>query len=204
MWRLRLPLAAVCVAGAVSAGLRSLAPPSARTLPVVVVARDGPAGTVLAPRDLRVRRVPIALVPGGAATAAADAVGSAVAVPLAAGTPVVPGVLAPHDVAGPPGTVVAAVRFADPAIARLLSAGARVDVVAADAEGGPGRTVATRALVLPAPARTDDGAGGGLGLLGGDATDAQAPPVLLAVSPDEATALAGASASAVLAAVVVP
>jgi hypothetical protein len=126
-------------------------------------------------------------------------VGSAAAVPLAAGVPVLTGLLADDEVRGPPGTVVATVRFADPAVAGLLSPGVRVDVLAATPEGGPGGVVATRALVLPVAHR--DTPGGALGIGGsGDGS----VPVLLAVSPAEAPALAGAAASALLSAVVVP
>jgi hypothetical protein len=75
--------------------------------------------------------------------------------------------------------------------------------VAASAEGGTGRTVASRALVLPTP-RAVTSRASGLSALGSAGGSDAAPPVLLAVSPDEATALAGASASALLSAVVVP
>jgi hypothetical protein len=91
------------------------------------------------------------------------------------------------------------VRFADPAVAGLLSPGVRVDVLAATAEGGPGGVVATRALVLPV--NRPDSSGGALGL--GRSDDASVP-VLLAVLPSEAPGLAGAAASALLSAVVVP
>src|SRR6478735_2281822 len=103
-------------------------------------------------------------------------------------------------VRGPSGTVVATVRFADPAVAGLLAPGMHVDILAATAEGGPGGVVARRALVLPT-ARRSPAAGG---LLGGSPTDDDSVPVLVAVSPEEAPALAGAAASALLSAVVVP
>jgi pilus assembly protein CpaB len=204
LWRWRLLVAALGGALSLTAGLHALAPASTRTVPLVVAVRDMPAGTELGTSDVRVQRVPAGLVPRGAATAATAVEGESTAVPLARGTPLVPGVLAPHDVHGPPGTVVASVRFADPAVARLLTAGVHVDVVAADAEGGTGRTVASRALVLPPPRAATSKPAVGLSALGSTSADEATPPVLVAVTPDEATALAGASASSLLSAVVVP
>ena len=81
-------------------------------------------------------------------------------------------------------------------MATMLAPGDRVDLLAAPAEGGPGVTLARAALVLPSPARRDGG-----GLFGSSATDAA--PLLVAVQPDEAAALAGAGVSNVLFAVVV-
>jgi Flp pilus assembly protein CpaB len=203
-WRGRFVVAAACIGVATSAALHVVDPPPARTVPVVVTAHAVEAGAALGRADVRVAHLPAGLAPSGAATAVSGVDGASTAVPLGAGTPLVPGVLAPRDVRGPAGTVVASVRFADQAAARLLVAGMRVDVLAATVEGATGRTVARRALVLPTPASavasSDDG-----GLLGGPTSDdADAPPVLLAVTPDEATAIAGASASALLSAVVVP
>ncbi|MDM7855528.1 SAF domain-containing protein [Cellulomonas alba] len=195
---------AACVGVAASAALHVAAPPPTRTVPVVVTAHAVQAGAALERSDVRVARVPPELAPTGAATAVSGVAGATVAVPLEGGTPLVAGVLAPRDVHGPAGTVVAAVRFADPAAARLLSAGMRVDVVAATAEGATGRTVARRALVLPTPAEAVRSRTGSGGLLGGGGGDGEMPPVLLAVQPDEATSVAGASASALLSAIVVP
>jgi len=203
-WRGRFAAAAVCVGVAASAALRTVDPPPTQTVPVVVTAHAVEAGVALGRSDLRVAQVPVDLVPTGAPTDVAGVDGATTAVPLEGGAPLVAGVLAPRDVRGPAGTVVVPVRFADQAAARLLSPGMHVDVVAATAEGTTGRTVARRALVLPTPvqasSRTSDG-----GLLGGSGSDdADAPPVLLAVQPDEATAVAWTSASALLSAVVVP
>jgi Flp pilus assembly protein CpaB len=167
---------------------------------VLVAARALAAGTALTSADVRQERWPVAVVPDGALTDPDAVVDTSTAVPLGVGSPVLPGLLTDDDVRGPPGTVVATVRFADPAVAGLLSPGMRVDVLSATPEGGPGGVVATRALVLPV-ARRAAAAGGPLSL-GGTGDDSV--PVLLAVSPDEAPALAGAAASALLSAVVVP
>lgn len=199
LWRWRLVVAAIGVGLAAASALQALRPPEPRTRTVVVAARDLPAGTTLTAGDVRVAHVPEALAVGGTATSAADVVGESLAVPVPAGLPVVPGLLASGGLVGPPGTVVAAVRLADPAMAALLAPGTRIDVLAAAAEtGAQGVVVARRALVLPVAPGTDD-AGWAAGIAGGDTA-----PVLLAVSPDEAAALSGSAVSAVLSAVVVP
>ncbi len=167
---------------------------------VVVAAHAVEAGASLAAPDVRIAHFPVGTAPDGVLTEVAAAVGASTAVPLSTGSPLGPGLIAPDDVRGPPGTVVATVRFADPAVADLLTAGMRVDVLAATAEGGPGGVVARRALVLPVARRAPSPGG----LLAGNAGDDDSVPVLLAVAPDEAPALAGAAASAVLSAVVVP
>jgi Flp pilus assembly protein CpaB len=201
LWRSRAAVAAVAVALAVGSAVHALAPAPVPTRPVVVAARDLPAGTTLAAADLRVEQVPDVgagwTLPDGPASLA----GSTTAVPLSAGEPVVAAVLVPAQLRGPAGTVVTTVRLSDPALAGLLTPGTRVDVLAAAAEGGPGTVVARRALVLPRPAAAGGTASGGL--LGGGSDDEQ-PPVLLAVARDDADDLAGAAASASLSALVVP
>ncbi|WP_456846094.1 SAF domain-containing protein [Cellulomonas sp. P5_C6] len=199
LWRARFLVAAVCLGIAAGCTAQALRPPDPPTSALVVAAREIPAGTTLTSADVRVVRVPVALAPDGAVTDPGSVVGASAAVPLAAGVPVLAGLLAADDVRGPPGTVVATVRLADPAVAGLLSPGVRVDVLAATAEGGPGTVVATRALVLPVAHRA--AGAGALGLGGSGDTSV---PVLLAVAPAEAPALAGAAASALLSAVVVP
>lgn len=170
-------------------------------MPVVVAARDLDAGTTLTASDVEVRNVPTAAAPARPYGRSSSVVGASTAVPVGAGVPVVAGLLVPDDVHGPAGTVVAAVRFADPAVAGLLRPGVHVDVVAATPEGTVDGRVAVRALVLPVPVAS--GTTGDDGLLGDPGTTDR-PPVLLAVAPDEATALAGAAASALLSPVVVP
>lgn len=200
LWRTRFAVGAVFLGLAAASTVQALRPAGPPTAPVLVAARPIEAGTRLTSADVRVVRFPVSVVPDGA-LADADAVAdTAAAVPLAAGAPVLPGLLADDEVRGPPGTVVATVRFADPAVAGLLSPGMRVDVLAATPEGGPGGVVATRALVLPVARRASPEQSALE--LGGSGDDSV--PVLLAVSPDEAPALAGAAASSLLSAVVVP
>ncbi|MCR6705700.1 MULTISPECIES: SAF domain-containing protein [Cellulomonas] len=199
LWRWRFVVAALGVGIAVSSALQVLRPPEPQTQAVVVAARDLPAGTTIAATDVRVARVPAGLALTRTTTSTHEVVGEDVAVPVPAGLPVVPGLLASGGLVGPPGTVVAAVRLADPAMAALLRPGTRIDVLAAAAETGTqGVVVARHALVLPVPPGAQD-QGWSAGLAGGDSA-----PVLVAVSPDEAAALSGAAVSALLSAVVVP
>lgn len=196
LWRWRFVAVALGVAMAASAVLEVVRPAPPATTPVVVAARDVAAGTTLAAADLRVVRLPTALVAEGASARADDLIGDATAVPVPAGLPIVPGVLATAGIAGPPGTVVAAVRLADPAVAAYLVPGTRIDLIAATPET-PGVVVASRALVLPRPAVADDSWDATL-------TGDEAPPVLVAVTQDEAQELSGAAVSSALSAVVVP
>ncbi|MBO3088874.1 SAF domain-containing protein [Cellulomonas dongxiuzhuiae] len=199
LWRFRFLLAAVCLGAAAAATVQALRPPGAATVPVVVLAHDVGAGAVLAAGDLVVADVPADAAPGGAFRSPDDAQGHVAAVDLPARLPLAPTLLADTGLAGPAGTVVVAVRLDDPAMADLLAPGLHLDLVAARLEGGPGETVARRALVRPAPgARAPQG-----GLLGAAPTD-DGSPVLVAVTPEEAVRIAQASVGARLVAVVVP
>ncbi|MGN8244899.1 RcpC/CpaB family pilus assembly protein [Cellulomonas soli] len=200
-WRARAPLAALCVALAAAAALAALRPPAPPTVPTVVLAHDVTAGHELTAADLRTVQLPAEMAVRGALREQSAAVGATTALALPTGSPVSPGLLA-EALAGPPGTVVAAVRFADAAVGGYLRPGDRVDVLAATPDGGPGGTLATRALVLPARTPATDAPEAG-SLLTGGTTPADAGPVLLAVSPAEASALAGATGGALLSAVIV-
>ena len=199
-WRLRHVVAALALALAAAAAVRALGPAPPVTVPVLVAARDLPAGVTIGASDVRVAHVASAVRVAAALVDPADAVGAGTAVPVPAGLPLVPGLLVGTVVEGPPGTVVAAVRLSDDDVAALLVPGTHVDVLAATPETGEvGVVVARRALVLPVAAPPDQG-----GSVLGGATAADTQPVLLAVAPDEAPALAGAAASALLSVVVVP
>lgn len=201
LWRARLPFAALCLGVAALLAVDEVRPAPAVTVDVLVAARDLPAGSTLTSADVRTAALPpSAALPAARAAGHATLVGQRTAVPVPEGLPLVPGVLAGGRLTGPPGTVVTAVRLADAAVARLLTPGDRVDVLAASAQGGPGTAVARRALVLPSPAD----ATGGTGLLGGSTAAAEAAPLMVAVRPEEAAAVAGAAGTADLSAVVVP
>lgn len=189
------------VAAAVVVGELRPAPPP--TTPVVVAARELPAGTVLQAGDLRVARVHPGMVPDGAPQAVPDVVGRRLSTGVPARLPLVPTVLAESgwSAAAPSGTVVVPVRLADPAVAALLQPGDVIDVLAAGgsdaATSTEARRVAHRAIVLDTPSAES---GGLLGLGTGAPQDGVA---VLAVRPDEATTLAGTLGWAALTAVLV-
>lgn len=198
LWRYRFVLAAACLGLAAAVVVHALRPPAAATVPVVVLAHDVTAGTALADGDLAVVGVPHDAAPAGAFPAPEDVRGRVAAVDLPARLPLAPGLLADATLTGPAGTVVVAVRLDDPAVPALLEPGLHLDLVAARLEGGPGEVVARRALVRPGPSAAPES-----GLLGTTAA-ADVPPVLVAVSPQEAVRIAEVSVSSRLVAVVVP
>jgi pilus assembly protein CpaB len=123
--RHRLPASPAAVAGA--------GPPS---VPVLVAARDLPAGIVLGRADVRSVSMPRAAVPAGTLRAAA-ALGRRVGAPMRRGEPVLDvRLLGPTLAAGlgEPGAVAVPVRVADAAVAALAHAGDRVDLLAVPAE----------------------------------------------------------------------
>lgn len=199
LWRLRFAIAAACLGLAAGTTVHALRPPPAPTVPVVVTARDVAAGTALTATDLTLLEVPPEAAPDAAITRPSDVVDRVTAVDLPAGLPLAGSLLTDTALAGPAGTVVVAVRLDDPAVSRLLEPGLHLDLVAARLEGGPGETVARRALVLPGP---DVGDAGG-GILAGTAAD-DAPPLLVAVTPEEAVRVAETSVSSRLVALLVP
>lgn len=162
--RRRALLAAGLVAGAVATALPQLAPPAPPGREVLAAARDLPAGTVLAAADLVRVALPAALAPAGALDAETALVGRLVAGPVRRGEALTDvrllgaGLLAETG----PGLVATPVRLADPAGAALLSAGDRVDVLAAPADGAAASApvVAAGVTVLAVPAEVEavDGA----------------------------------------------
>ena len=188
-----------CATALVVGQVRPTPPP---TVPVAVAARTLAPGAALADADVRLADLPAGLAPSGSHRHTADVVGRVLVVGTPVGLPIVDGLLAGQVSAVPPGTVLAPVRLTDPAVAALLRPGDRVDLLAAAsaADGVPtARRLAERALVLPGPAPAREPTSGLLG-----ATDATSGVLtLVAVTPAEAAALAGAVGWASLSAVVV-
>ena len=157
------------LAGGAVLGTVALArtPAGGPLVPVVIAARDLPAGRELQPADLLEQRRPRAYAPSGSASAAA-LVGGRLSGPVAAGE-----VLTTTRVAGagllagrPDDEVAVHVPLADPGALAMVRAGDRVDVLA-----GTGQTVAASVLVLAvrgADAGTSLSSGGVGGSLGAD------------------------------------
>lgn len=191
LWRYRWFVVALCLALATWVVVGELRPPPAPTVPVLVTARDVPAGTVLTAADLRLE--PATHAPDGI-VGSDIAVGSRLTVGLPAGVPVVDTMLLGPGLAdaAPPGWVVVPVPLADPVLADLVRVGDRIDLYLAAADTGGRLTeaelVTTGALVLARASPDDPGASW---LAGSDSSDAGV--VVVAIRPDDASALAGAS-----------
>ncbi|WP_328388373.1 SAF domain-containing protein [Nocardia sp. NBC_00416] len=148
---LRRILAALCAVTAAILFLRG--DPDGERVFVVVAAHDLPPGHLLEPADLRLAPYPPATAPDGAARDPAPLAGAVLTAALRSGE-----VLTDLRVIGPRLAEVAAgitdarivpVRLADTALAEILRAGDRVDVVAAGAEDPAlARTLAVDAAVV--------------------------------------------------------
>ncbi|TQN30280.1 Flp pilus assembly protein CpaB [Haloactinospora alba] len=184
-----------CAALAFAGAVLLLRPPPEPTTDVLVAAGDVSASSPLAPRDTTVRSLPREAVPDGALPPDTDTDGMSLTGPLRGGE-----VLTTARVADPPAAeygadrVAAPVRVADAGALTLLNPGSRVDILAAGepsaagfaAEavgGGPAERVVADCPVIAVP--EDDRAGSGeTGAL-----------LLVAVTPEDARALAGHAAS---------
>jgi len=115
-------------------------PASLGTVPVVVVARDLPAGALLATRDVRTASLPRDAVPAGAVREVPAVLGRVVAGPVRRGEPITdarlvgPGLTAGL---GPDESAAVPVRLADPQAAALVRPGDRVDVLGTPVEPSP-------------------------------------------------------------------
>jgi pilus assembly protein CpaB len=197
--RYRRPAAALLVGLAALTGLSAARPRPTQTVALLSVARDLPAGTVLAGSDLREVRLPVQLSPAGALASSGPRVtGRVLAGAVRRGELLTDVRLVgrPLLAALPAGFVVAPVRLADAESADLLAQGDLVDVVAATGDNVPGgrseaEVVAERVRVLTVP-RPPTGSGSSLPS-GASDTDGGAL-VLLAVRPGVAVDLARAAA----------
>ena len=171
--RHRALLASGLAAAAVAAGLSTVAPSAEPTTRVLTAARDLAAGAVLEPGDLVAAAVPDALVPAGALTDIADVAGRLVAGPVRRGEPLTDVRLLGAALLPAGADVAVPVRLAEPATGALVTAGDRVDVLAASPEGGlAAKVVATGLAVLSVPAPSDLPAEGALVVVAASRTTA--------------------------------
>jgi Flp pilus assembly protein CpaB len=184
--RYRRVLAAALAAAAAALVVRAGSAPPAESVPVIVAAHDVSGGTALGAADVRVARMPRALVPGGAFRAARRVVGSTVAAPMRAGEALTDRrVLGRSLIAGFGAALVAApVRVQDADAVGLLRVGDSIDVYAASTAQAPASLVASAAAVVLLPRVSTDTRSGAL--------------VVLAVTPATAARLAAASATSPL------
>jgi Flp pilus assembly protein CpaB len=187
----RRPLAALCAAVAVVAGVHAARPSQGPTVAIRVAAHDLASGTVLRRADLVVRHFPAGFAPAGSDTAA---VGRTLAAPVREGEPVTDvRLVAPALVAAYPGRVALPVRIADADVVGLLRVGDRVDLVAADPRSGTASYVAVDVpvLALPIPVEHGFASAGGTGRL-----------VVVAVVPSDVDRVTGAAVTDLLSVVI--
>ncbi len=193
--RHRRVLLALCLAVTVFAGLRAVMPPAPETVPLLVAARDLPAGQVLTDADLETVQVPSGLLPAGLQSAS-EAAGRTTTGPVRRGEAVTDARLVTAALLeGYPGHVALPLRLPDPATVDLLRVGDRIDLLATDPATGEAATVAIDVPVVSIPqAQSTGSTAAGAHLTG--------RLVVLAVRPTTARALAAAAATRYLAAVI--
>lgn len=186
MVRHRRLIAATLAAGAVFCLARVVAPAQPEVSAVVVAARDLTGGTVVRADDVRTVQMPPDVVPAGAFSAEAAALGASVAAPMRAGEPLTDRrVLGAALIDGyPAGTVASPVRIEDADVVALLRPGDRIDLYAPTGDSGLAARIVTDAVVMMLPRADETSRGGAL--------------VVLAVSQAEAAEIAEASASSML------
>jgi pilus assembly protein CpaB len=129
-------VAAGLIGIAVVSGLTALRPQPAPTRAIWVAAHDLGGSRQLTAADVRLARLPLAAVPGGALPVTTRVVGRLLAAPVRRGEPITDvRLLSPALVAAaaPAGSVAVPVRVADgPATVALVRTGEHVDVLAGD------------------------------------------------------------------------
>lgn len=195
--RHRRVLAAVLLAAASGLAVHSAAADPAPGEPVLVAARDLPAGYVLSAEDLTRVELPADAVPSGALSAT-QAEGRTLGSPAARGEPLTETRLRGRGelTGAPPGTVAVPVPVSDPATLTAVEPGDSVRVLGGPTNGDgvnpataePAEVLVDRAVVLGTP-RGGGASGGGASLVGGDDGPSY---VLLALSDSEALRIADA------------
>jgi Flp pilus assembly protein CpaB len=150
------------------------------TVPMLVAARDLPPGVTLHAADLSVSQLPPSLRPAAALTTPGQATGRVLASATTAGEPLTRArLVGPENsrlAAANPNAAAVPFRLADPAVADLLTPGARVDVVTVSQNSPDPLILATNAMVLTVRQPTKDSS-----------------LVVIALPRDEATRVAAAA-----------
>ncbi len=195
LFRRRRLLAALLMCAAAGVAVQQLIPADATTTVAVVAAQDLPAGMVLTASHLTVETVPAGAAAAHAFTDTEGLLGEQLATPLSAGS-----LLESTSLVGPglltgtePGTVAVPIRPADASVLELLTPGQLVDVVHSTGNGyevESTNTVIARhvAVLWVAGAANDAGAWPGAG-------NSTSGLVVIAATPEQSTALAGASST---------
>lgn len=130
------------------------------TVPMLVAAHDLPPGVTLRAADVSVSQSPPSLRPAAALTTPAQATGRVLTSATTAGEPLTRArLLGPENsrlAASDPNAAAVPFRLADPAVADLLTPGARVDVVTVSENAPDPQILATNAAVLTVRQPTKD------------------------------------------------
>lgn len=180
----------LCLAAGIA--VHQLTPVPAHTVQAMAAARDLPAGAALGGGDIAAVSIPPALLAAGSFTEASGLEGKQLAAPLRKGQLlsdaqlVGPGLLT----GAPPGSAAVPLRMADPASIQLVSPGQLVNVVLTNGNGYE-QASSSKVLASSVPVLWTSGQGGQSGqwLGTGDADGL----IVVAATPAQASALAGAS-----------
>jgi pilus assembly protein CpaB len=180
----------LCAAAGIT--VHQLTPAPAHTVPALAAARDLPAGAALGATDVTAVNVPPSALSTGTFTDAAEVSGKQLAAPLRKGQLftdaqlVGPGLLT----GAPPGSAAVPLRMADPTSIQLVSPGQLVNVVLTSGLGYEQKS-ASKVLAAAVPVLwTSERAGqSGQWLAAGDSDGL----MVVAATPSQASALAGAS-----------
>jgi pilus assembly protein CpaB len=180
----------LCAAAGIT--VHQLTPAPAHTVPALAAARDLPAGAALGATDVTAVNVPPSALSTGTFTDAAEVSGKQLAAPLRKGQLftdaqlVGPGLLT----GAPPGSAAVPLRMADPTSIQLVSPGQLVNVVLTSGLGYEQKS-ASKVLAAAVPVLwTSEREGqSGQWLAAGDSDGL----MVVAATPSQASALAGAS-----------
>ncbi|WP_067435475.1 SAF domain-containing protein [Nocardioides jensenii] len=185
-------LCALCVAGAVFATVRALAPTPPPTVPVTVAAHDLPAGAVLTAGDLTTVELPAAAAPDKV-TSTSYAVGRTTTGPVRRGEPMTDVRLVGAGLLdGYPGLVAVPVRVPDDGAAALLRVGDRIDLLATDQRTGQTDRVGDDVPVIALPREGPDS----------QATGASGRLIVVGSTPETAEIVAASAATRYLTATI--
>lgn len=180
----------LCLAAGIA--VHQLTPAPAHSVTAIAAARDLPAGAALGGSDLTAVRIPPSLLAAGSFTETSGLEGKQLAAPLRKGQLlsdaqlVGPGLLT----GAPPGSAAVPLRMADPASIQLVSPGQLVNVVLTNGNGYE-QASSSKVLASSVPVLWTSGQEGQSGQwLGTGDSDGL---IVVAATPSQASALAGAS-----------
>jgi len=179
-------LAVVAAIAAVLTGISAAAPNGPPALRVVRATTELASGAVVVAQDIALSEVVEDALPRGAMVDQAAVIGRRVVGPVAEGQVLTSLHLLAGDASVASGHVVAPLRIADPDVATLLQPGSRIDVIAADPDGGAATVAATNVKVLTIPPPASDQS---------DRTATEGALILVEVDQKTATLLAQAAAT---------